>query len=172
MRLSLVTGGAGFVGRHLTGLLRAPGAPARVFDLACAETPDDIEGSVTDPDAAARAVEGADTVFHLAGNAQLWARDGRAFDRVNRGGAAVMLNAAKSAGVRRFVHCSSLTTLVGRATPIGPSHADELRRLGPEAMLGPYPRSKLEAETAGERAAPRGADAGVALSPQTPGAGR
>lgn len=171
MRLSLVTGGAGFVGRHLTRLLRARGERARVFDLACAETPDDIEGSVTDPDAAARAVEGADTVFHLAGNAQLWARDGRAFDRVNRGGAAVMLNAAKSAGVRRFVHCSSLTTLVGRATPIGPSHADELRRLGPEAMLGPYPRSKLEAETAVERAALDGLDAVIAIPTEPLGPG-
>lgn len=171
MRLSLVTGGAGFVGRHLTRLLRARGERVRVLDVAKAETPDDIEGSVTDPDAAARAVEGVDAVFHLAGNAQLWARDGRVFDRVNRGGTQIMLDAAKRAGVRRFVHCSSLTTLVGRAAPIGPSHADELRRLEPEAMLGPYPRSKLEAERAAERAALEGLDAVIAIPTEPLGPG-
>ncbi|MEQ8934250.1 MAG: NAD-dependent epimerase/dehydratase family protein [Amphiplicatus sp.] len=171
MSLSLVTGGAGFVGRHLVGLLRARGERVRVLDLAPAETADDVEGSITDPDIAARAVDGADFVFHLAGNAQLWARDRAVFDRVNRGGTEIMAQAALRGGARRFVHCSSLTTLVGRATPIGSSHADETKRPARADMLGPYPLSKHDAERAVEEAAASGLDAVIAIPTEPLGPG-
>lgn len=171
MSVSLVTGGAGFVGAHLVRILRARGERVRVLDLAPAATPDDIQGSVVDPEAAARAAGGVDTVFHLAGDAQLWSRDPSRFDAVNRGGTEIMLAAASQASVRRFIHCSSLTTLVATTTPIGPSHADELRRYEPGAMLGPYPRSKLEAERAVERAVSEGLDAVIAIPTEPLGPG-
>ncbi len=171
MSLSLVTGGAGFVGRHLVRLLRERGERVRVLDLAPAETSDDVEGSVTDPEAAARATDGADFVFHLAGNAQLWAKDSAVFDRVNRGGTEAMLRAARAAGVRRFVHCSSLTTLVGRKTPIGLSQADETTRPARGEMLGPYPLSKRDAERAVEEEAATGLDAVIAIPTEPLGPG-
>ena len=171
MTFNLVTGGAGFVGRHLVKTLQDAGERVRSFDLAGGFCADEIVGSVTDAAAAARAVDGVDAVFHLAGNAQLWAKHSSVFDAVNRGGTEVMLAAAKKAGVRRFVHCSSLTTLVGKGTPKRPSFATESVRLDERDMLGAYPRSKLAAERAVEKAAGEGLNAVIALPTEPLGAG-
>ncbi len=171
MSLSLVTGGAGFVGRHLVRALKSRGERVRVLDLVPHEDVDTIVGSIDDPAIAARAVEGVDVVYHLAGNAQLWAKDAAVFDRVNHQGTHAILAAAERVGVRRLIHCSSLTTLVGRATPIGASRADEKMRLSPEDMLGPYPRSKLAAERAVEAAVAGGLDAVIAIPTEPLGAG-
>lgn len=171
MTLSLVTGGAGFVGRHLVAALQARGDAVRILDLEALPGAESQVGSICDPDAAARAADGVDTIFHLAGNAQLWARDASVFDEINHRGTRVMLDAAAGAGVRRFVHCSSLTTLVGRRTPLGASQADEQTRLQPEDMLGAYPRSKLDAERAVEAAAMAGLDAVIVIPTEPLGAG-
>lgn len=168
---ALVTGGAGFVGRRLVAALRARGERARSFDLAPPSCEDDIQGSITDADAVAAAMAGADTVFHLAGNAHLWARDPAVFDCVNRRGTEIVAAAARKAAVRRFVQCSSLTTLVGASTPVGPSTADETVRLEPEDMLGAYPRSKLLAERAVEDAVRDGLDAVIAAPTEPLGPG-
>lgn len=172
--LSLVTGGAGFVGARLVAALRARGERVRVLDLSAPEAGEGIEtvqGSVTDPDAARAACEGVDAVFHLAGNAQLWARDPGVFERVNLGGTRVMLSAARAAGVRKFVQCSSLTTLIGRATPRTPSEADESVVLSPDEMLGPYSRSKRLADIEVEAAAEEGFGAVIAMPTEPLGAG-
>ena len=168
MTLNLVTGGAGFVGRHLVKALKARGENVRILDLAPCDLAETVIGSIDDASAAARAVAGVDTVFHLAGNAQLWSRDEAAFDRINHLGTRMMLEAARGAGVRRFIHCSSLTTLVGAGVRIGASTADESVRLAPEDMLGAYPRSKLRAERAVENA---GLDAVIAIPTEPLGPG-
>jgi dihydroflavonol-4-reductase len=171
LTLSLVTGGAGFVGRRLVAALTARGEQVRILDLKPAQGTPSLVGSVDDPDVAARAVDGAAFVFHLAANAQLWARDAGEFDRVNRRGARTMARAAHAAGVRRFVHCSSLTTLVGARTPLGESRVDESVVLRPEDMLGAYPRSKLLAEREILDAAAAGLDAVIAIPTEPLGAG-
>lgn len=171
MTRSLVTGGAGFVGRRLVAALLARGEAVRVLDLVDPGSAETVVGSVDDPDAAARAADGVDAIFHLAGNAHLWARDPGEFERVNHQGTRVMLEAAKRADVRRFIHCSSLTTLVGRRTPLGPSAADETTRLQSRDMLGPYPRSKLLAERAVEAASHDGLDVVIAIPTEPLGAG-
>jgi dihydroflavonol-4-reductase len=169
--LTLVTGGAGFVGRRLVAALKARGEKVRVFDLAAPAEAGDVQGSITDPEAVAAALDGVDTVFHLAGNAQLWARDAGVFDAINHRGTRTVLEAARRMGVRRFVHCSSLTTLVGRSTPLGASAADETRELAVAEMLGPYPRSKRLAEIAVEEAVRDGLDAVIAIPTEPLGAG-
>jgi dihydroflavonol-4-reductase len=163
LRPILVTGGAGFAGAHLVRALQSRGERVRVLDLKPAAGDENIEGSICDREIALKASRGVDAVFHLAGNAELWARDSAVFDAVNRRGTEVMIEAAVQSGVRRFIHCSSLTTLVGRRSPIGASDADETRRLEPQEMLGPYPRSKLMAERAVEAAARKGLDAVIAI---------
>ncbi len=168
--VTLVTGGAGFVGKHLVAALRVRGEKTRSLDLADPAHVDDIKGSITDADAVARAMDGAASVFHLAGNAQLWAKDASVFDRVNRQGTEIVAAAARKAGAK-LVHCSSLTTLVGEKTPIGPSPADEETRLQPHDMLGPYPRSKLEAERIVEEEIKRGLNAVIALPTEPLGPG-
>src|SRR5262245_35417002 len=74
--LCLVTGGAGFIGSHLVEGLAAAGRRVRVLDdlstgleanLAhLSPAPELVRGDVADPEAAARAAEGAEVVFHLA----------------------------------------------------------------------------------------------------------
>lgn len=168
---TFVTGGAGFVGKRLVAALREEGRQVRSFDLAASAHHDDVQGSITDRQAVAEAMAGAETVFHLAGAAHLWARDVSLFDKVNREGTQIIVDAAKTTGVKRLVHCSSLTTLVGRRAPIGPSRADETLRLEPEDMLGPYPRSKLEAERIVEAAVRDGLDAVIAMPTEPLGPG-
>ncbi|MFQ5562215.1 MAG: NAD-dependent epimerase/dehydratase family protein [Parvularculaceae bacterium] len=169
--ITLVTGGAGFAGRHLVSALRARGERVRIFDLAAPAEESDIQGSVTDAEAVGKAMNDVRSVFHLAGNAQLWSRKARDFDRVNRGGTEIVAEAALKAGVERFVYCSSLTTLVGKNTPIGESMADESIMLQADDMLGAYPRSKRMGEQAVEAAALKGLNAVIALPTEPLGPG-
>lgn len=169
--ITLVTGGAGFVGKHLVRKLRELGERVRSFDLAAPAHEDDQQGSILDAGALAHAFDGVTNVFHLAGNAQLWARDKTVFNRINFEGTELVVQSARAAGVRRFVHCSSLTTLVGRGASIGASSANEDTRLEPDDMLGPYPRSKLLAERGVEQAVGNGLDAVIALPTEPLGPG-
>lgn len=171
MTLALVTGGAGFVGGHLVRALLRRGDEVRVLDLNPAVGVPTVIGSIEDGAVVAEAMRGIEVVYHLAGDAQLWTRDPCRFDRVNHLGTRAVLDAAKKAGVRRLVHCSSLTTLVGRATPVGVSAANEETRVDPSSALGPYPRSKALAEAAVEEAVSNGLDAVIAIPTEPLGAG-
>jgi dihydroflavonol-4-reductase len=112
---ALVTGATGFVGRALLERLVAePGTAVR----ALARNPDRLNGAgpavevvrgdVTDPAALDRAVEGVDTVFHVAGTfrepdaADDWYR------KVNAGAVREVIRAARRHGVRRVVHTSTV----------------------------------------------------------------
>ncbi|MEM9706077.1 MAG: NAD-dependent epimerase/dehydratase family protein [Pseudomonadota bacterium] len=169
--VTLVTGGAGFVGKHLVAALRARGEKVRVLDIKPVTYVDAIAGSVTDGRSAEEACDGATSVFHLAGDARLWAPNARVFDEVNHQGTRVMLKAARAAGVSRFVQCSSLTTLVAAEVPIGPSVANENTRIPPERLIGPYPKSKARADAAVEEAVAEGFDASIAIPTEPLGAG-
>jgi len=169
--ITLVTGGAGFVGASLVRHLRERSERVRSFDLAPTTHEDDIQGSILDAGAIAQAMAGVSSVFHLAGYAQLWSRDNGVFDRVNAQGTELVVHAARTAAVNAFVHCSSLTTLVGKTTPIGTSTVDETLRHEPGGMLGAYPQSKLRAERIVEAAAADGFNAVIALPTEPLGAG-
>ena len=145
----LVTGGAGFLGRHLAGALTARGHAVAALDLAfdppldpAVET---VVGSVADRGAVARAMEGCGAVLHCAALTGLWARDPGAFDRVNVDGTRIVLDAAHAAGARA-VHVSSFVTLIAGGRGRRVETVDERLELPVEAMLGPYPRSKRRAE--------------------------
>ena len=80
--VSLVTGATGFVGAALVRRLLAEGAPVRVLARPRANRrlleglPVEIAvGDLTDPRTLDRAVGGCDSVFHLAADYRLWARD-------------------------------------------------------------------------------------------------
>jgi nucleoside-diphosphate-sugar epimerase len=141
-----VTGGTGFVGAHLVKALRARGdavaalvrRPALAHELGWGPEIRIVRGDLDDETALRAGCAGAELVFHVAG--KIVARSAAEFMATNRDGTANVLEAARDAGVQRFVHVSSLAV----AGPTTPGHPiDEAR---PPAPITHYGRSKLAAE--------------------------
>lgn len=143
-----ITGGTGFVGKRLTALAIERGD--RVRALTRRPQPAQpgitwIKGSLEQPDALSRLATGADAVIHVAGvvNAPSMAD----FLRGNAEGTAAMIAAARDAGVRRFVHVSSLSAREPQLSNYGRSKQAgeaEVERSGldwtivrPPAVYGP-----------------------------------
>lgn len=104
-----LTGATGFVGGATTKRLREQGHDVRALTRrpqADSEGVAWIAGALDDEAALARLCDGADAVIHVAGVVS--APDAAGFDAGNRLGTVAMLHAAQGAGVRRFVHVSSL----------------------------------------------------------------
>lgn len=109
MSVLAVTGGTGFVGGRLIELATEAGHDVRA--LTRRPQPDRagvtwIPGALDTPDALARLVEGADAVIHIAGVVN--APDRAGFAAGNIAGTQAIVDAATHAGVRRFIHVSSL----------------------------------------------------------------
>jgi nucleoside-diphosphate-sugar epimerase len=111
----LVTGATGLVGNAIARRLAERGDrvralvrdPVRARPILPAQV-ELVQGDVTAPDTLVEATRGARLVFHAAGLPEQWQRDEGVFDRVNRGGTASVLSAAKSAGVERVVYTSTM----------------------------------------------------------------
>jgi nucleoside-diphosphate-sugar epimerase len=135
------------VGSHLVEALRRRGdqvtALVRSPAKAAALEPLDVRlvaGDLDDPASLARAVEGQELVFHVAG--LVAARSESEFMRCNRDGTESLLAAGAAAGVSRFVLVSSMAA-GGPATPGRPLTGAE-----PARPVTAYGRSKLAAEAA------------------------
>src|ERR1700754_3339330 len=145
---ALVTGGCGFIGRHLTTLLAQRGYDVRVLDLQdWPDAPVGVEvrkGSILDAATMASAVEGVQVVFHLAANPNLWAPDSRTFHEVNYEGTVRVLDAAAKANVERIVYTSTESILKNINARNGEAAAliDESVELAPGDVWGAYWRSK------------------------------
>lgn len=140
-----MTGGAGFVGRHLVRALVGLNHPVRVLDIAptCAEVPDGatyLQVDLRDRVATLAAIEGADLVFHLAGNANgtrsvtdPW------FDFESNAVATFNVAEACASSEARLVYLSSACVYgIPRATPMDENH--------PTEPFLPYGASKLAGE--------------------------
>jgi 3beta-hydroxy-delta5-steroid dehydrogenase/steroid delta-isomerase len=115
-RRCLVTGGAGFLGRHLVAALRARGCPVHVLDTAPSPGPEDgvrwFRGDVRSHQDVLTACEGVDTVFHTAAVIEALAHAPRSMietiESINVGGTKNVIEAAQRTGARRLVHTSSI----------------------------------------------------------------
>ena len=139
-----ITGGAGFLGLHLSRRLLADGHAVRSLDVVPLDDSelerdvDELRGDVRDPDRVRELCAGADVVVHAA--AALPIRASRAFIRdVNVGGTENVLLAARDAGVRRVIFVSS--TAVYGVPDVHPIPED-----APLVGVGPYGELKIEAE--------------------------
>lgn len=117
----LVTGGAGFIGSHLVDRLLADGRQVTVLDNFSTGRPDNLahcSGSprlklrqvdVADYEAIRPLFDGVEWVFHLAALADIVPSIQRPLDyhHANVDGAASVLEAARQAGVKRFVYAAS-----------------------------------------------------------------
>jgi 3beta-hydroxy-delta5-steroid dehydrogenase/steroid delta-isomerase len=111
----LVTGAAGYLGRHLVAELLRQGLRVRGFDLAPAALHhrhyEHVQGDVSNHETVRKVCAGVETVFHTAAVLD-FARFARPEQRershaVNVRGVEFMVRAAREAGVQRFVHTSS-----------------------------------------------------------------
>ncbi|WP_406695161.1 NAD-dependent epimerase/dehydratase family protein [Singulisphaera sp. Ch08] len=147
--LTIVTGGAGFIGSHLVERLVSLGQRVRVVERPGADAahlPAGVElvrADIRDPEAISQAMRGGRWVYHLAANPNLWVRDRAEFGAVNHQGTIHVLDAALAAGAERVLHTSTESILTcARATgPIGEEVEVQL-----SDAVGPYCRSKLLAE--------------------------
>ncbi len=133
---ALVTGGHGFVGGEIVRQLRAAGHEA---------TPVSRQSGVdiTEASGLAAAMQGHDTVFHVAALAGVWGRREH-FERTNVTGTEVVIAACRSTGVQRLIFTSSPSV-----TFDGTDHVHAANDLPyPTTWLADYPRTKALAEQA------------------------
>ena len=162
--LVAISGGAGFLGLHLSRRLIAGGHAVRTLDVAPLDDPGlegrvlEVRGDVRSTVDARRLVAGADVLVHAA--AALPIQESRAAIRsVNVDGAAVTLAAALEAGVGRVVLISS--TAVYGVPERHPIDEDD-----PLVGVGHYGESKIDAERLCDAFARRGLES-VIVRPKT-----
>lgn len=150
-RTFLVTGGAGFIGSHIAEALVERGDKVRVFDnlstghrenfQPISDHVEFIEGDLTDANAVAAAVRGVDCVFHQAALASV-PRSIEAPLDTNAAcvtGTVTLLDAARSAGVRRVVYA-------GSSSVYGDQPTSNKRETDYPIPLSPYAAAKLAGE--------------------------
>jgi dihydroflavonol-4-reductase len=163
-RKILVTGGTGFIGSRLVQKLAETTDEVYVLvrkssDLSSlSEVLDRVKliyGDVTDPDSVHNAMQGVDLVYHTAGLTYMGDKKNALLNKINVEGTRNMLAASLSAGVKRFVHVSSITA-VGVAydrKPLNEASTWNFDRLNLE-----YARTKRQAEVDVAEAVKNGLD--------------
>ena len=169
----MLTGATGFLGSAIARALHAAGHPVRA--LLRPATPRDVlegvpvepvPGDLTDPASVAAAVRGCGAVIHCAADYRIWVPDPARMAAVNVAGTETVMRAAMAEkGCRRVVHVSSVATLKPRADGRPATEADAAR---PEEAIGPYKRSKTEAERLVERLVAEAGLPAVIVNPSTP----
>jgi UDP-glucose 4-epimerase len=141
-----VTGATGFVGGHLLRLWRAEGRAVRPLlrDPAWRDRFPEarLVGDTRDPARLAEALAGCRAIVHLAGRAHTGEADATPYLRDNAELTAAYAEAARRAGIARFVFLSSIRAQTGIAAEGTLTEAD------PARPSDAYGRSKLAAEAA------------------------
>lgn len=139
----LVTGGAGFIGSHISRALLELGHSARIFDNFSSGKRENLhgldleilEGDLRDADAVAKAIKGMDIIFHEAAFVSVpesMEKPQECFD-VNVTGTSVLFETARRAGVKRVVVASS-AAVYGDSEDYPLSEDTPLRQLSPYAV--------------------------------------
>ncbi|MBI4514421.1 MAG: NAD-dependent epimerase/dehydratase family protein [Deltaproteobacteria bacterium] len=159
---ALVTGAAGFLGRHVVARLLAEQVAVRALvrreHAALPAAAEQIVGDICDEGAVARAVAGVDWVIHTAARVATsgtWAE----FEAANVAGTELVLRTAAAAGVARVVHVSSLSVYAVPAN--GVTITEDSPYEAGAGERGFYSKSKLIADRLVMQAAHGGAPATV-----------
>ncbi len=150
--LSLVTGATGFVGSWVASLLHERGDRIRCLHRPSSSTKnlpprgalvEWTEGDLLDVSSLDRAMEGVDTLYHVAADYRLWSPRKGEILHANVAGTRNILDAALRAGVKRVVYCSSVAALGARTDGVP---IDEFMPVDRQSLVGEYKLSKYEAE--------------------------
>lgn len=147
-RVVAITGATGFLGSHLTERIMREGARVRLL----ARDPQKAArfegradaiaiGDITDRRALAEIMQGASDVFHLVSNFRSTSDVPAQYRSTNLDGTLAALDVAEAAGVRRFVHCST----IGVHGDVRDTPADEMSPYAPGDL---YQETKMQAERA------------------------
>jgi uncharacterized protein YbjT (DUF2867 family) len=149
-----ITGGTGFVGATLVRHAAMRGHPVRALTrkpLPSTAKIQWVHGSLEDPESLVRLAVGADAVIHVAG--AINAQDRAGFQTDNVFGTLNMVEAAKAAGVPRFIHVSSMAAREPELSDYGWSKARSEQVVGasglawtivrPPAVYGPGDKETL-----------------------------
>jgi dihydroflavonol-4-reductase len=146
----LVTGATGFLGRHLCDALTAAGHDVIALARSNADAKPGVvvrRGDILDKGSLLDAAHGCDGVFHCAGKVSRKVEDAEELHRLHVTGTKNVLEAAKVAGVKRFVFASSSGTVAVSADPNHVATENDETPIGIIARW-PYYRSKHFAERA------------------------
>ncbi len=107
----LITGGTGFIGRHVVARLAAGGEEVRVASRGSrkAELPEGVEqvrADVVSGEGLPEAMAGVDKVANLVG--VITEKGSQRFDAVIRGGTAGIVHEAERAGIKKLVYVSAI----------------------------------------------------------------
>ncbi len=141
-----VTGATGFLGSHLCERLISEGykvailardqEKANKFEGRVVKT---VIGDIADEKAIAELVSGVDMVIHLVSNFRTASGPPESYHHINVDGTETVLEAAKTAGVKRFVHCST----IGVHGSVKSTPANEESPFNPGDL---YQETKVESE--------------------------
>ena len=169
----LVTGGTGFIGAYIIKELVEKNYSVRAirrsnkFPFYISKEIFDkvewIDADVLDIPALENAMNGIDTVIHVAGIVSFSRKERKQMYKVNIEGTANMVNMALEKNIRRFVHISSVSAL-GRT--ISGSHVNEEKKWEENKTNTHYAKSKYKAELEVWRGIGEGLNA-VILNPST-----
>ena len=144
----LVTGGAGYIGAHVSELLQENGYSVRIFDdfsngldKRVKEFEDIFNGDITDREAVLKSMEGMDAVIHLAAKKAVGesVSNPLKYYTNNVGGTMNVLAAMSLKKVNKLVFSSS-------AAVYSPSEKDAIEESDPTDPLSPYGATKLLSE--------------------------
>jgi len=151
-QVTLVTGGAGFIGSAVVRRLVRSGHRVRVLIRPTSDPRnlrrlpiDIVTGDLTDQPSLERALKGCRFLFHVAADYRLWVPEPERMYENNVRGTEKIMEEALKAGVRKIIYTSSVATLKlnGNGVP-----ADEKGAASLGDMIGHYKRSKFLAEAA------------------------
>lgn len=147
---AFVTGGSGFIGGVLLRRLRDEGVEARALarsDESAAKVAEagaePVRGELDDVESMGAGAQGCELAFHAAAALGEWGTREQ-FERGNVHGTRNALEAARRAGVRRFVHVGTEAALMAGDPLV---NVDETAPLRPDSKAH-YPATKARAELA------------------------
>jgi UDP-glucose 4-epimerase len=142
-RRVLVTGGSGFIGRHVVAALSRAGAQPRVVDLVAHPDPsvEIVRGDIAQRSVLDAAVEGVSAIVHLAAVTSVLGslRDPEGTYRTNVAGTHTVLEAARAAGVQSLAFASTNAV-------VGETEGGLIDESAIPRPLSPYGATKAAAE--------------------------